>query len=62
VHQYSKTSSLENRFINERKILMNSIISISELSEKLKFILRNKAKRRKENVYPYGYTIITLEK
>ena len=41
LHHDSKTSSLENRFINERKILMNSIISISEVSENLKHVLRN---------------------
>jgi glycosyltransferase involved in cell wall biosynthesis len=40
MHNGSKTSSLENRFIDERKILLNSIISISDLPERLKHTLK----------------------
>jgi glycosyltransferase involved in cell wall biosynthesis len=40
IHNASKTSSLENRFIDERKILLNSIISVSDLPERLKHALK----------------------
>jgi glycosyltransferase involved in cell wall biosynthesis len=41
MHDGSKTSSLENRFIAERKILLNSIIAISDLPERLQLALKN---------------------
>ena len=41
MHNTSKTSSLENKFIDERIILMNSVISISGLPERLQLVLKD---------------------
>ena len=51
MHNASKTSSFENRFIDERIILMNSIISISGLPERLQLVLKN------NDCISFNYTI-----
>jgi glycosyltransferase involved in cell wall biosynthesis len=51
IHNASKTSSIENRFIDERKTLMNSIISISGLPERLQLVLKN------NDCISFNYTI-----
>ena len=39
IHELSKTSSGESRFIEERKILMNTVVSLSNIPEKLKSVI-----------------------